>query len=81
MPHFCIASSMQPLMAFDAFMSDRVTRTNTETDMEVFVMGANGERPRRITHNSVYEQSPVSSADGRRLALTRCTEYPPATSG
>jgi Tol biopolymer transport system component len=59
-----------------AFMSDRVTRTNTEADMEVFVMGAKGERPRRITHNSVYEQNPVWSPDGRRLALTRCTEYP-----
>ena len=59
-----------------AFMSDRVTRTNTEADMEVFVMGANGERPRRITHNSVYEQNPVWSPDGRRLALTRCNEFP-----
>lgn len=54
-----------------AFESDAdVAGANPERDMEIWVMRADGSRPRQLTRNAVHDEGPAWAPDGRLLAYT-----------
>lgn len=54
-----------------AFESDAdVGGANPERDMEIWVMGADGGAPTQLTRNTLHDEGPSWSPDGRLLAYT-----------
>lgn len=54
-----------------AFESDAdIDGANPERDMEIWVMDADGGRPRQLTRNGAHDEGPAWSPDGRLLAYT-----------
>jgi Tol biopolymer transport system component len=53
------------------FSSNRVSATNPEADLEIFVMNGDGSNQTQITSNALDDEDPAWSADGRSIAFQR----------
>ena len=54
-----------------AFISNRMTATNPQGDVEIFVMNPDGTGVRQLTANTLDDEFPSWSPDGRRLVFQR----------
>jgi Tol biopolymer transport system component len=53
------------------FMSDRVSPSNPDGNLEVFVMNADGSGQRQVTSNALHDAEPSWSPDGERIVFER----------